>query len=66
MTVANQRQQYSANKAIQSIYEQKRAERVNLWRDVSRIRTGLLESAQAYLSAYRKLSILDEGRGDAP
>ena len=66
LRVANQRQQYSAQKQIQKIYEQKRMERVNLWRDVSRLRLGLPESAQQYLSAYRKLSALESDPGDAP
>ena len=63
---ADNRQQYSANKAIQGVYEQKRMERQNLWRDVSRLRLALPESAQQYLTAYRKVSALESYRGDAP
>ena len=63
---ADNKQQYSANKMIQEIYEQKREERVNLWRDVSRLRLALPENAQQYLSAYRKVSALESYRGDAP
>ena len=63
---ADARQRYSANKLIQTIYEQKRAERVNLWRDVSRVRTELPEAAQQYLSSYRKLSILSDIQGESP
>ena len=55
---------YSANKAIQGVYEQKRMERQNLWRDVSRLRLALPESAQQYLTAYRKVSALESYRGD--
>ena len=63
---ADNRQQYAASKMIQDIYEQKRAERVNLWKDVSRLRQFLPESAQQYLSAYRKMKILDDTGDDAP
>ena len=64
LTVANQRQQYSVSKQVQKIYELQREERVNLWRDVSRLKLGLPESAQQYLTAYRKMRLLTEG--DAP
>ena len=63
---ADNRQQYSANKAIQGVYEQKRMERQNLWRDVSRLRLALPENAQQYLTAYRKVSALESFRGDEP
>ena len=63
---ANEKQRYSANKMIQKIYEQKRDERVNLWRDLSRVRTTLPEIVQQYLSAYRKVAILDGIQGDEP
>jgi len=61
---ADNRQQYSASKAIQGVYEQKRMERQNLWRDVSRLRLALPENAQQYLTAYRKVSALESVRGD--
>ena len=61
---ADNRQQYSANKAIREVYEQKRMERQNLWRDVSRLRLALPENAQQYLTAYRKVSVLEAHRGD--
>jgi len=54
--------EYSVSKRINELYQEQRAERVNLWRDVSRLRLQLPENAQQYLSAYRKVSILeDEG-----
>jgi hypothetical protein len=62
--VANQRQQYSVTKQVQKIYDMQREERINLWRDVSRLRLGLPEIAQAYLSAHRKVAALESG--DAP
>ena len=61
---ADNRQQYSANKAIQGVYEQKRMERQNLWRDVSRLRLALPESAQNYLTAHRKVSALESYQGE--
>ena len=63
---ANDRQWYAADKRTQLIYEQQRAERVNLWRDVTRVRTSIPETAQEYLSSYRKLSMLSDLRGDVP
>ena len=58
------REIYSMNKVIQGLYEQQRDERVNLWRDVSRLKEGLPETAQQYLANYRKVSILEDSRGD--
>lgn len=55
---------YSLNKNIQRLYTQQMDERVNLWRDVSRIRQSLPESAQQYLAAVRKNTIMDENTGD--
>ena len=60
---ANQRQWYSAEKRIQELYEQQRAERIELWRDVARIRATLPEIAQQYLAAYRKAALLEEEPG---
>lgn len=55
---ANERQRETLAKRLQECYGEQRAERITLWRDVSRLRTGIPESAQLYLSAHRKLSIL--------
>ena len=57
---------YSLNKNIQRLYAQQMDERINLWRDVSRIRQNLPESAQRYLSAVRKNTVMDEDIGDKP
>lgn len=65
LTVANQRQQYSVTKQIQKLYEQQREERINLWRDLSRLRLVLPETVQQYLAAYRKVSALGS-QGDEP
>lgn len=66
LLVANERQQYSATKQVQKLYEFQWGERVNLWRDVSRLRLVLPENAEKYLAAYRKVSILKDDGGDAP
>jgi len=58
--------EYSANKRLDRLYAQQREERVNLWQDISRLRQSLPESAQDYLSAYRKVSILKDTKGDGP
>ncbi len=45
---------------------QKRAERVSAWRDISALRQLLPESAQQYLSAFRKSELLHDLGGDEP
>jgi hypothetical protein len=58
--------EYSVNKRLDGLYSEQREERVNLWRDISRLRLLLPEQAQNYLSAYRKVSILEDDKGDTP
>ncbi len=60
------KQTYAKHKAIQDLYEEERAERTALWKDVSRLRLQFPESAQQYLSAHRKRSILTDHPDDAP
>ena len=60
----NSKEAYSLNKNLQELYEQQRDERVRLWQDVSRLKLALPEQAQQYLSAYRKVSILEGSEGD--
>jgi len=60
------REVYSLDKRLQEFYEQQRDERVRLWQDISKLRQLLPEQAQSYLSAHRKLSILQDYDGDAP
>ena len=62
---ADNRQQYSATKLAQELYEQMRLERVTFWKDISRLKQSLPEVAQNYLAAYRKVAILEDGTGDA-
>ncbi|MCK4342538.1 MAG: hypothetical protein KAY37_12535 [Phycisphaerae bacterium] len=62
----NSKQTYAKHKAIQDLYEEERCERTALWKDVSRLRLQFPESAQQYLSAHRKASILDDDPGGAP
>ena len=57
--------EYSVSKRMNDLYQEQRLERVNLWRDVSRLRLQLRENAQQYLSSYRKVSILEDDEGDA-
>lgn len=56
--------EYSVNKRLDKLYAEQREERTNLWRDVSKLKLLLPEHAQNYLSAYRKVSILEEKKGD--
>jgi len=60
------RQLDNLQKTLQNLYAQEREERVSLWRDVARVRAELPEAAQAYLTAHRKLQLLDRGGGEAP
>jgi hypothetical protein len=57
---------YSVSKRLDKLYESQREERMNLWRDVSKLKLLLPEKAQEYLSSYRKVSILEDTEGDAP
>lgn len=56
--------EYSINKRMDRLYQAQRDERMNLWRDISRIKLLLPEKAQEYLAAYRKVSILNDETGD--
>ena len=58
--------EYSANKRLDKLYAEQREERTNLWQDVSKLKLLLPEQAQNYLSAYRKVSILEDDKGDTP
>jgi hypothetical protein len=61
---ADSRIEYSLNKRLDALYKDQRDERINLWRDTSKLRLLLPENAQLYLGAYRKLSILEDDKGD--
>ena len=63
---ADSRELYSVNKTLDRLYQQQREERVLLWQDVSRLRLALPENAQNYLTAHRKVALLEDERGDAP
>ena len=65
-TPSDSKEAYSLNKALQKLYQEQREERVSLWQDVARVRQTLPEVAQLYLSAYRKMEILNDKEGDAP
>jgi len=61
----NSKEAYGLNKNLQDLYQQQRDERVRLWQDVSKLKQNLPEQAQHYLSAYRKVAILEDNTGDA-
>jgi hypothetical protein len=61
---ASSKQHYAKHKAIQKLYEQQNEERTTLWKDVSRLRLLLPETAQLYLGAARKAAILAAETGD--
>ena len=59
------RQHYALDKRLQDLYQEQREERTQLWRDLSRLRLAFPETAQSYLAASRKLSLLENEWGDA-
>ena len=62
---ADAKVEYALNKRLDQLYSNQREERVKLWQDISRLRQTLPETAQQYLAAYRKVSILeDDSKGD--
>ena len=61
---ASSKELYGLTKQIQELYQQEREERVSLWQDISRLKLLLPETAQQYLSAHRKVSILNDQRSD--
>jgi hypothetical protein len=61
---SDSRLEYSVNKRLDKLYKDQRDERINLWRDVSRLRLLLPEKAQQYLTVYRKVSLLEDEKGD--
>jgi len=63
---SDSRLEYSVGKRLDKLYKDQREERLNLWRDVSRLKLLLPEKAQEYLAAYRKASILEDTEGDGP
>ena len=64
--VPDSKVEYSVNKRLDGLYGEQREERTNLWRDVSKLKLLLPENAQNYLSAYRKVAILEDDKGDGP
>jgi len=63
---SDSRTEYSLGKRLDKLYKDQRDERTNLWRDISKLRLLLPENAQKYLTAYRKISILEDTNGDCP
>ena len=63
---ASSEQHYIMDKRLQDLYADQRAERVAVWKDVSRLRQSLPETVQSYLTAYRKVQILEDPGGDPP
>ena len=63
---ADSRELYGLSKVLQRFYQEQREERVKLWQDIARVRQTVPELAQLYLSAYRKMEILEDKDGDAP
>ena len=61
---ATSKEHYGLAKRLLELYEQEREERVSLWQDISKLRLILPETAQQYLSAHRKVSILNDLRSD--
>ena len=52
--------------SLQAIDERRRQERLSLWRDLSRLRSAVPEAAREYLSARRRIDILEDDEGGSP
>ena len=61
---SDSRVEYAVSKRLDRLYKDQRDERTSLWQDVSKLRLELPENAQQYLTAYRKLSILEDTKGE--
>ena len=61
---ASAEQEEAYARCMQDLHAQQRNERVAYWRDISRIKQILPESAQQYLSAFRKTEMLKDTEGD--
>ena len=57
---ADSRVRYAVSKRVNDLYSEQREQRVNLWRDISKLKQLLPEHAQSYLSSYRKMAILND------
>jgi len=54
------KQIYALNKRLDDLYSEQRKERLDLWRDVSKVRQIIPEHTESYLSSYRKVALLNE------
>jgi len=61
----NSREVYGLSKRQFEVDLQKQEERLALWSDISKLKQLLPEQAQNYLSAYRKMAILEDTGGDS-
>jgi predicted DNA binding CopG/RHH family protein len=57
---ADAKERYRLLKQVQELYQQEREEKVSLWQDISRLKLAMPETAQQFLSAHRKVSILKD------
>ncbi len=62
---ANYKLEVKLREGLRDLYADQRAERVSAWRDIARLRQTFPEVAQTYLSAQRKIDILNTSGGDA-
>lgn len=60
----NSKVEYALNKRLDRLYMEQREHRMDLWRDISKLRQQLPEWARQYLSAHRKASMLEDQEGD--
>lgn len=61
---ASSEQYCTYTKRMQELHADQRAERIAVWKDISGLRQLLPETAQQYLSAFRKTEILKDTDGD--
>jgi hypothetical protein len=63
--IVDDRRDPELRRELDSVEQQRRAERLSLWRDLSRLRQAVPDWAERYLSAYRKVQLVKDGGGYA-
>jgi hypothetical protein len=63
--IVDERRDPELRKQLETVAQQRREERLSLWRDLSWLRQAVPDWAERYLSAYRKVQLFKDGGGYA-
>ena len=61
--IVDDRRDPELRRELDGVEQQRREERLSLWRDLSRLRQAVPDWAERYLSAYRKVQLVKDGGG---